>query len=181
MHNTVQLTYIGGVDRFQFEGNQYSPNYLQYRVGRRLPRHVAGQHDEQPLHQPERQRASGRYTPGFKWFNSAQTSVGGTYETQRRTSYFVRQRGLTPTRQIADERHGHRDDATTSQEFRDQSHYVNEQIIALDEKLALSVGVRADRGSANGDREQVLHAIPKYSASYRFVEPLSFLTTRSTK
>ena len=30
VHNTVQLTYIGGVDRFQFEGNQYSPNFMQY-------------------------------------------------------------------------------------------------------------------------------------------------------
>ena len=28
----VQLTYIGGVDRFQFEGNQYSPNFLQFEA-----------------------------------------------------------------------------------------------------------------------------------------------------
>jgi hypothetical protein len=32
VHNTVQLTYIGGVDRFQFEGNQYSPNFMQYEA-----------------------------------------------------------------------------------------------------------------------------------------------------
>ena len=62
-------------------------------------------------------------------------------------------------------------------EFRDQSQYINEQVIAFDEKLALSVGVRADRGSANGDRAKY-YTFPKYSASYRFVEPLSFLTSK---
>ena len=30
VHNNLQLTYIGGVDRFQLEGTQYSPNYLQF-------------------------------------------------------------------------------------------------------------------------------------------------------
>src|SRR5262249_35834753 len=30
VHNTVEVHYIGGVDRFQFTGNQYSPNYLQF-------------------------------------------------------------------------------------------------------------------------------------------------------
>ena len=34
--NSVNFTYIGGVDRFQFEGNQYSPNYHAVRVGGRL-------------------------------------------------------------------------------------------------------------------------------------------------
>ena len=28
--NTLQLSYIGGVDRFQFEGNQYTPGFLQF-------------------------------------------------------------------------------------------------------------------------------------------------------
>ncbi len=36
--------------------------------------------------------------------------------------------------------------------------------------------MRADRGTANGDREKY-YAYPKYSASYRFVEPLSRLTS----
>ena len=37
--------------------------------------------------------------------------------------------------------------------------------------------MRADRGSANGDRAKY-YTFPKYSASYRFVEPLSFLTSK---
>src|SRR3970282_1338541 len=50
-------------------------------------------------------------------------------------------------------------------------------IIAFDEKLAMSFGVRADRGSANGDREKFF-SYPKYSASYRFVNPLRAITDK---
>jgi hypothetical protein len=63
------------------------------------------------------------------------------------------------------------------QEFRDQSKYLNEQIIAMNEKLSVAVGVRADRSSANGDRTQ-FYSFPKYSASYRFTEPLARLTDK---
>jgi TonB-dependent SusC/RagA subfamily outer membrane receptor len=148
VHNTVQLTYIGGVDRFQFEGNQYSPNFMQYEaadgfLGTSQVNTTGSRNINQSVN------AVWTFNPGVKWLSSAQTSVGGTYETQKVRSYFVRQRGLTPTRLIAN---GGTDILTTDgiTEFRDQSHYINEQVIAFDEKLALSVGVRADRGSANG-------------------------------
>jgi TonB-linked SusC/RagA family outer membrane protein len=173
--NSVQLTYIGGVDRFQFEGNQYSPNFMQYESadGFLGTSQILTQ-DSKNINQSA--NAVWSYNPGVKWFNSAQTSVGGTFETQKTRNYFVRQRGLTPTRQTAT---SGTDIATGDQiqEFRDQSHYVNEQIIALDEKLSLSAGVRADRGSANGDRSK-FYAFPKYSASYRFTEPLSSFTNK---
>ena len=175
VHNTVQLTYIGGVDRFQFEGNQYSPNFMQYEPADGfLGTSQINTTDSRNINQSV--NGVWTFSPGYKWFNSAQTSVGGTYETQRQRTYFVRQRGLTPTRQIAN---GGTDIATSDgiTEFRDQSHYINEQVIAFDEKLALTAGVRADRGSANGDRGK-FYSFPKYSASYRFTEPLSFLTSK---
>jgi TonB-linked SusC/RagA family outer membrane protein len=175
VHNTLQLTYIGGVDRFQFEGNQYSPNFMQYEpadgfLGTSQINTTGSRNINQSIN------AVWTFSPGRKWFNSAQTSAGGTYETQRFRTYFVRQRGLTPTRQVAN---GGTDIATNDrvEEFRDQSRYVNEQIIAFDEKLALTAGVRADRGSANGDRSK-FYAFPKYSASYRFTDPLSRFTSK---
>jgi TonB-linked SusC/RagA family outer membrane protein len=175
VHNTVQLTYLGGVDRFQFEGNQYSPNYLQFEaadgyLGTSQISTASSRNINQGLN------AVWTYSPGFKWLNSAQTSLGGTFETQRVRTYLVRQRGLVPTRETAQ---GGTDiltnDAVT--EFRDQSRYINEQIIGLDEKLALSFGVRADRGSANGDRDKY-YTFPKFSGSYRFAEPLGFITNK---
>ncbi len=168
--NTVQVTYIGGVDRFQFEGSQYSPNYLQFEsADGYLGTSSILTTDSRFINQSI--NGVWTFSPGVKWFNSAQSSIGGTYETQRINNYQVRERGLTPTRVVAS---SGTDIATTDgvTEFRDQSHYFNEQIIALDEKLALTFGVRADRGSANGDREK-FYTFPKYSASYRFTEPLS--------
>ena len=90
--------------------------------------------------------------------------------------YRIRGRGLLPTRRTAA---GAADIATedTRTQFRDQSYYVNEQLLLLDEKLALNAGFRADRSSANGDREQ-FYTFPKYSASYRLVNPLRALTGR---
>jgi TonB-linked SusC/RagA family outer membrane protein len=175
VHNTVQVTYIGGVDRFQLEGTAYSPNYLQFEPADGF------NGTSQVLNGDSKfinQSVNGVWTfsPSTRWMNSAQTSVGGTLESQKLNNYNIRMRGLTPTRQVA----ASGADILTAnsiQQFLDQSHYFNEQIIGLDEKLALSFGVRADRSSANGDREK-FYTFPKYSASYRFVEPLSRLTSK---
>ena len=172
--NNIQLTYIGGMDRYQLEGIQYSPNYLQFEsadgfLGTSQVLSTDSRFINQSIN------AVWTFTPGWKLLGSAQTSVGGTYETQSVNNFNIRQRGLTPTRRTAT---AGTDIATanTVQEFRDQSRYLNEQIIALDDKLSISAGVRADRGSANGDREKY-YAFPKVSGSYRFVEPLSKLTS----
>jgi TonB-dependent starch-binding outer membrane protein SusC len=172
--NNIQLSYIGGVDRYQLEGTQYAPNYLQFQSADGF----LG--DSQILTADSRLinqsiNAVWTFTPGWRFFNNAQTSVGGTIETSFFNTYQIRQRGLTPTKLTAN---GGSDIATADriEEFRDQSRYFNEQVIALDEKLALTFGVRADRGSANGDREKY-YAYPKYSASYRFVEPLGHFSS----
>ena len=175
-NNTVQLSYLAGIDRFQFESNQYTPGYLQFELADGFPGTAQiGQTNSRFINQGI--NGVWTYTPSWKFWNSAQTSFGGTYETQFVQQYSVRSRGLLPSRRVV---------ATTStdntfsnglSEFRDQSYYVNEQVIFLDEKLALSAGFRADRGTANGDREQY-YTYPKFSASYRIVNPLRTLSSR---
>ncbi|HKW47953.1 MAG TPA: SusC/RagA family TonB-linked outer membrane protein [Gemmatimonadaceae bacterium] len=172
--NAVQLTYIGGVDRYQFEANQYSPNFLQFESADGfLGTSQIQSFDSRFLNQSI--NAVWTFTPTWRWLNSAQTSVGGTRESQYTRNYFVRERGLVPTRETAT---GGTDistgDAVT--QFLDQSRYVNEQIIALGERLSIAVGARADRSSANGDRGK-FYLFPKYSASYRFVEPFERFTS----
>ena len=92
-----------------------------------------------------------------------------TAEEQSQRTYRMQARGLIPTLPITqgasvtaveDNRTG----------IRDQSIYVNEQALLLDEKLSLALGFRADRSSVNGDREKY-YLFPKYSASYRITEP----------
>ena len=167
--NNIQLSYIGGVDRYQLEGTQYSPNYLQFEsadgfLGTSQILTADSRFINQSIN------GVWTFTPGWSFLSSAQTSVGGTVESQLINNYNIRMRGLTPTRLTAV---GGSDIATgnTQQQFLDQSRYLNEQLIAFDEKLAVSFGVRADRNSVNGDRQKY-YTYPKISASYRFVEPL---------
>lgn len=168
-HNSVQLSFLAGMDRFQQEGYQYAPNYLQFEPADNFLG-TANQLNASSYQFNQGVNAVWTYTMGNKWLTSVTTSVGGSYENQAVNVYSLRGRGLLPTVQVP---LGATDIAITNNknEFRDQSYYVNEQILGLEEKLALNIGVRADRSSANGDREK-FYAFPKFSASYRFVKPL---------
>jgi TonB-linked SusC/RagA family outer membrane protein len=173
--HSLSLSFIGGVDRFQFEGNQYTPGFLQFEPADGfLGTSQIGTTTSRFINQSV--NAVHTWTPGWKFFNSAQTSVGGTYETQYIQNYNIRSRGILPGRRLAT---GGTDVAVGNgiTEFRDQSVYVNEQLILLDEKVSLSASVRADRGTANGDRE-AFYNYPKVSGSYRWVNPLRQLTDR---
>lgn len=50
--------------------------------------------------------------------------------------------------------------------------YAQEEVLALDQRLLLTAGIRADRSSVNGDTRKY-YFFPKGSASYRFVAPFS--------
>jgi TonB-linked SusC/RagA family outer membrane protein len=168
--HTVQLSYLGGFDRFQQEGVQYSPNYLQFEPADGFLG-TAGQNNASSLQTNSGMNAVWTWSPSNKYVTSLTTSIGGSYERQKQDVYRIRGRGLLPTRRTAA---GAQDIATVDDrsEFRDQSYYVNEQMLLLDEKLALNAGFRADRSSANGDRA-TFYVFPKYSGSYRFVKPLT--------
>ena len=167
--NSVQLSYLAGVDRFQQEGWQYAPNFMQFEPADGFLG-TSNQVNASSLQMNQNVNAVWTYSPGNRWFTSFTTSVGGSYETQALNQYSLRGRGLLPTRKIA---LGAQDLAITQgiTEFRDQSYYVNEQALLLDEKLAINAGFRADRSSANGDRQK-FYAFPKFSGSYRFVKPV---------
>ncbi|MEP6779975.1 MAG: TonB-dependent receptor plug domain-containing protein, partial [Gemmatimonadaceae bacterium] len=169
-HNSIQLTYLTGVDRFQQEGVQYSPNYLQFEsadgfLGTANQSNVSSYQFNQGF------TAVWTFTPGTRLFGSATTSAGGGYETQKLNTYRLRGRGLLPTKQTPV---GAADILIVNdiQEFRDQSYNANEQILALDDKLSLNAGFRADRSSANGDRKK-FYVFPKFSAAYRLTTPLT--------
>ncbi|MCC6244604.1 MAG: SusC/RagA family TonB-linked outer membrane protein [Gemmatimonadaceae bacterium] len=168
--HSVQLSMLNGFDRFQQEGVQYSPNYLQFEPADGFLG-TASQNNVSSLQVNTGVNAVWTWTPATSLITSFTTSVGGSYERQKQDVYRIRGRGLLPTRRIAA---GAADIATedTRTEFRDQSYYVNEQLLLLDEKLALNAGFRADRSSANGDREK-FYVFPKYSGAYRFTKPLT--------
>lgn len=168
--HSVQISSLMGFDRFQQEGVQYSPNFLQFEPADGFLG-TAGQNNVSSLQTNAGLNAVWTWTPTSSFLTSLTTSVGGAYERQKQDVYRIRGRGLLPTRRTAA---GAQDIATedTRTEFRDQSYYVNEQALFFNEKLALNAGFRADRSSANGDRERY-YIFPKYSGSYRFVNPLT--------
>jgi len=53
--------------------------------------------------------------------------------------------------------------------------FAQEEFLALNEKLLLTAGITGDRSSANSDTKKYFY-YPKFSASYRFPDPFTWLT-----
>ncbi|HET7583547.1 MAG TPA: SusC/RagA family TonB-linked outer membrane protein [Gemmatimonadaceae bacterium] len=62
----------------------------------------------------------------------------------------------------------------TRQQERTLAYYGQEEFLTLGERLFATVGVRAERSTNNGDVKKFFF-YPKASASYRFLNPVSFL------
>ena len=166
-HN-VNVSYMGGVDRFQQEGVAYSPPDLQFESKDGLPG-TASIATSQVFQFNQSVNLVWNWTPATAWIGSLTTSLGGTGEELSQRTYRTLARGLLPTLPITQ---GGTVTAVEDnrQDIRDQSLYLNEQALLLDEALSIAAGFRMDRSSVNGDRQKY-HLFPKYSASYRFQQP----------
>ena len=162
----VSVSAIGGFDRVQISGDLFSPTFVQYEgsdgfTGRTV-------RTEGNIFNYNLQLAgTWAYQPTSTM--SLTTTGGFSWETQYNRVLRTRARGLLPGVEttnsgiildFADNVLG---------DFRDMSLFANEQVLALNERLALTGGVRADRSSANGDRHKY-YVFPRASASYRFTD-----------
>jgi len=59
-------------------------------------------------------------------------------------------------------------------EIKDLGFFAQEEVLAHDQRLLLTAGIRADQSSLNADPSK-LYYFPKASASYRFVRPAGFV------
>lgn len=166
-HN-VNISYLGGVDRFHQDGLGFSPPFLQFETNDNFAG-TSSVSTAQVLQANQSLNVVWTWTPTTPWINNLTTSVGTTSENQAQKTYRTLGRGLLPTSGVSQgAQQTTIEDAR--QEFRDQSYYINEQALFLDEALSVAAGVRADRSSANGDVEK-FYAFPKFSAAYRFEKP----------
>jgi TonB-linked SusC/RagA family outer membrane protein len=162
----VSVSATGGFDRVQISGDLFSPPFVQYEgsdgfFGRTV-------RTEGNIFNYNLQLAgTWAYQPTSTL--SLTTTAGYSWETQYNRVVRTRARGLLPGVEttnsgiildLADNVVG---------DFRDMSLFANEQVLALNERLALTGGVRADRSSANGDRHKY-YVFPRASASYRFTD-----------
>lgn len=172
--HTLTFSAMAGFDRFDAEGNVYAPNQLQFEPDDGFPG-TAVQAEGLVRQYNSSVNAVHTYTPArtglFSRLSQLTTSVGMQYEDRASNSYSVVARGLIPGVVTFDQ--GTPTLQQTKTAVRDQAVYVNEEILALDEKLSLSGRVRAERSSVNGDREK-FYSWPAASASYRFVDKIPF-------
>jgi len=166
-HN-VNVSYSGGLDRFQQEGIAYSPPFLQFEPNDGQPG-TSAVATSQVFQFNQSVNLVWNWAPATAWIGNVTTSLGTTSEELSQRTYRLQARGLIPTVPIS--QGGNVVAIEDNRQYvRDQSYYLNEQALLLDEALSLAVGFRMDRSSVNGDREK-FYMFPKYSASYRFQQP----------
>ncbi len=160
----LRFSAIGGIDRFDTDGQIYSPGFLQFEANDNL---LGTALQSQALSRQWNGTVSGTYTinPSSLPF-SATSVVGFSRENQQLNVFRVQSRGLVPG--IANIGAGVVSTTQDRQQFKDQAFFGQQDFLAFDEKLFLSAGFRADRSSANGDVSKFF-IFPKYQGSYRFV------------
>jgi len=166
--NQVSVNVTGGFDRAQISGDLFSPSFLQYESptatdgfsGRAVRTEgnifnynlqFAGTWAYQP-------------TSGL----SFTTNAGFDFETQYTRVVRTRARGLLPGVETTNSGTV-LDGSDVLNNFRDDAFFATEQVQALDSKLTVVAGLRADRSSANGDRN-TRNVYPRVSGSYRFTD-----------
>jgi TonB-linked SusC/RagA family outer membrane protein len=172
--HTVTLQGQGGFDRFDAEGQLYSPNFLQYEDDDGLPG-TAVQSEVLSRQINGTLSVIHTFTPAprflIPFLSSATTSAGLQYEDRNLNRFNVRAQNLVPTIDLVDQ--GTPTLFHTKQLVRDQAFFVNEELLAFDERLSLTARVRGERSSVNGDREKFYYW-PAASAAYRLTSGIPF-------
>jgi hypothetical protein len=164
--SNLQLIGIGGADYFDQRNNFVSPPALQYEPNDGQPGTVV-------LTKAQNRNLNLALNATHTYASSssgwqATTSAGVQYEDRELNATQILGRTLlagtspdlaasvTPFQQI--------------EPVRDLGIFGQEEVLLLDRRLLLTVGVRADRSSANGNTDKYFF-YPKAAASYRLVKP----------
>jgi TonB-dependent starch-binding outer membrane protein SusC len=170
---TLVVNAMGGYDRFDADGDVYAPNFLQLEDDDGFPG-TAVQGTAQNRQLNGSLSVVHTYSPAgglLGFLSSATTSVGAQIEDRQLNAFSVVARNLVPTIDLVNQ--GNQTVAHTRNIVRDQAVFLNEELLAFNEKLSVAARVRGERSSVNGDREQVYYW-PAASASYRFVNALPY-------
>jgi TonB-linked SusC/RagA family outer membrane protein len=172
--HTLTLQGQGGFDRFDAEGQLYSPNFLQYEPDDGFPG-TAVQSEVLSRQVNGTLSIIHTFTPAprfiIPFLSSATTSAGVQYEERDLNRFNIRAQNLVPTIDLIDQ--GTSLLFQTKQLVRDQAFFLNEELLAFNERLSLTARVRGERSSANGDREKFYYW-PAASAAYRVTSGIPF-------
>jgi TonB-linked SusC/RagA family outer membrane protein len=170
--NQLRFSLSGGVDYFSMRNDILSPATLNYEDADGQPGTVVlGKSSDTRLNLLG--SAIYTYAPASGRF-SATTSAGFQYQTQEQNVSNTVGRSILAGQQNVNQASS----ITVNQNetpVRSLGMYGQEEFLSLDQRLLVTVGVRADRSSVNGDTRK-LYFFPKGAASYRFVSPFSGLS-----
>jgi TonB-dependent starch-binding outer membrane protein SusC len=165
--NRLRFEYLTGIDQFDQDNQIYSPNFLQYENNDGLLG-TAVQSNAISRQLNQRLSLSYDFTPSSLPF-SLSTVAGVTEEQQRFNSYRVQARGLIPS--VTNVNQGTQATIQGKSKDIDQAWYVQQSLLAFDEKLYIAGSLRGDRSSDNGDFTK-FYTYPAVQGSFRFVSPL---------
>ena len=169
---TLMFSAIGGFDRFDSDGETYSPNYLQFEPDDGFPG-TAVQAEALSRQYNGQVNAVHTYTPNdvrfISWLTTFTSAAGLQYEDRSLNQYSVIARGLFPGVQNINQGTPTLD--MTKTVVRNEAAYLSEELLGFNERLSLSGRVRAERSSVNGDRNKFFYW-PAVSGAYRFVNVL---------
>ena len=163
----LRLTLTGGLDYFSQRNDILSPADLQFEPQDGQPGTVVlGKASDLRLNLVG--SVVHTYTPTSNAFQ-ATTSAGFQYEKRDLNLTNIVGRtialGLQNVSQAASIT-----SAQSEQPVKNLGLYAQEEVLAASQRLLLTLGIRADRSSVNGDPDHYF-VFPKAAASYRFVQP----------
>jgi len=165
----LELAVTGGLDYFEQQNDILSPPTLQFEPADGQPGTVVlGKAGNQRLNllgsaiynfSPASGSYSATTSTGFQYqdLNLNQTNAAGR-------TILAGQQNVSQATNITI--------TQTQTPVRGLGLYVQEEVLALDQRLLVTAGMRADRSSVNGDTRK-FYFFPKASASYRLVAPFA--------
>ena len=168
----IQFRSMLGVDRFNQDDQVYSPNFLQFEPRDNL---LGTSAQSNSLSRQMNGSFNGvwTFTPANRWF-TATGSAGVGFENRYLNIYRIQGRGLLPGVPLANQ--GTVALNHSISDVHDQFFFGQEEVLLLDEKLNVTVGMRSERSSANGDRSKYF-TYPKVATSYRFENPIAYVSS----
>jgi TonB-linked SusC/RagA family outer membrane protein len=168
---TLALKADAGLDRFNEQVNIVSPRFLIFEPNDGLPGTVTS-NSGAVMNLNMNLSLAHTFTPAGRRF-SATTAAGIQRETSSLRTTNVVTRDVLPG--LENVNSGSAPEVFANrEEVRGFAMFAQEEVLALDEKLLLTAGVRAERSTRNGDVDK-LYAFPKASVSYRLVDAIPAL------
>jgi TonB-linked SusC/RagA family outer membrane protein len=163
--SSFQLVAAGGSDFFSQNATVFSPPELFFEAAKSTPG-TSSRSNADSRFVNWNANAIHSYAPvNSSW--RATTSVGAQYEDRRLSRTSVTARGLLPGQENIDKGSVFGGQIELTSLERTFALYGQEELLALNEKLLITGGLRAERSSVFGNTDK-FYLFPKVAASYRF-------------